>query len=181
MAIEVELATRNPAQFVDTVARIYEQGVVVGRTTNYYASWDLKQSPLHAGITEVDWLFGATLRDAGNSVMRITAATAPTDLAFVSMPGELEGWAREILGFASSGTSVFGADGVNALNRGGVAFLLVDSSAVGNSANFINFPNHYVDVRSWTSAGLSIYTWGRTVNRTWADISPLTYAVIWAS
>lgn len=191
-AIQVELARRNPARFVDIVRSIYETGQFQSGGTTYAASAELKASPVRAGITSADWLFMATVRDAGNAFMRITAQTEATSLAYASMPWEVATWMRTILGLGTVDTygqnSYYSMDQIvtataGKLASGGVMFLLVDSSLVGNSPGFVNYPNHYVDLVRWSPAPpnttFDVVTWGgvRTQTVASADFNAKTFSV----
>jgi hypothetical protein len=197
-AIEFELVRRDPAHFVDIVHSIFEAGSFRSGTATYTASQDLRDSPVHPSLTPANWLFMATLRDSGNVLLRITAQTDPNSLAWVTLPWEMPGWIQQILGLSnveSVGvpTPVGPPDQVvmslahAALQAGGAAFLLVDSSLVGNPPVLVNFPDHYVDLTSWDSNSpnpvFTVETWGSQplISVTWSTFYAKTFEVYWAN
>ncbi|MEA2588992.1 MAG: hypothetical protein QOH66_1919 [Actinomycetota bacterium] len=178
-AIEVELARRNPAGFVNAVRSIFESGQFQAGSATYSASSDLRASGAHASVSPANWLFMATIRDAGNASMRITDQTAADSVAWITMPGEEEGWMQQILGYSTvahqgkslgrtMGTAMNQAASV--LTSGGTVILLIDASMLQPPQSGNPIPNHYIDVRSWSPSSptdtFSAASWGSIYNLT---------------
>lgn len=196
-AIENELARRDPARFVSTVESIFDSGqFTTPDGTRYAASSTLTASGVFSDVRPADWIFMATLRDAGNLLMRISSSVSSNSLAWATTPAEEDNWLVHVVGlghptatailrpFTTAQKVMPGA--VRLLPRG-VVILLIDSSLIGNGPGGISYPNHYIDLRSFSSSGskvtFSYDTWGSEVESkttTWSQFNKLTWDVLTA-
>lgn len=195
---EFELARRNPDRFVQILQSLVDNGSFSSNNVTYSASSDLRNSGAAPSASPANWLFLATLRDAGNVFMRITGSTPGDSPAWISMPGEVDNWMANIVGLPNTTATALvwpftTGQGVmpvaaNLLAGGKVVVLLVDSSILGNPPGMINTPNHYIDLTSFSSTATTVSftaeSWGSTYtvsNMSWDRFNALTFDVLTAS
>ena len=189
-AIEVELARRNPAALVNDVRSIYETGQFAAGSAVYAASQVLESSGVNSTVSPANWLFMATLTDSENLVMRISDQVPANSVAWITLPGQEVSWIQNILGFSNVTTytgNLFTTIGTyvnqaaNSLASGGVVFLLIDSSMVGNPPWLVPYPNHYVDLTNWSPNSpndtFTVVTWGaaETFTVPWQEFNADTF------
>lgn len=193
---EVQLVSRDPGRFVDSVRSIADYGsFTTPDGTTYSAHTELRNSAPNPTVTPANWLFLATLKDSGNAV-RITGSTGADDAAWISSPADVDNWLAHVVGlpmttataivrpFTYGETVMPGANSV--LQGGGAVVLLVDSSLVGNDPGLISEPNHYVNLLSWSSTASTVTfrvaTWGqvKTITTAWSNFDGLTWDVLTA-
>lgn len=194
---ELELANRDPGRYVGSVRAIADNGgFTTPDGTTYAASSDLRNSPVHSGITPANWLFLATLKDSINLTARITASTSPDDAAWISSPADVDNWLAHVVGLENTTATAilrpftYGETvmpGASALLPGSAVVLLIDSSLVGNPPGPFSVPDHYVDLRSWSANSstvtFTVETWGqlKTISTDWNTFDGLTWDVLTAS
>lgn len=153
-AVTFELVRRDPTKYVDLCRSLFETGRYDTRETEIRTSKTLRNSRPNATTSAADWLVLASLRDAENGLFAVDGEAGELAMSVmgVTMPWEMGGWARELLGFETvdyEGTAFYGElDALRAakraVDRGGVAFLLVDADVVRSRPPSIGIPNHWV-------------------------------------
>ena len=153
-AILFDLISKQPARYVSICQSLYETGQFQSRTKQVQPSQTLLNSRIRRGISVVDWMLMGTLRDTENLLFRVDAAAGDLarNLAGMTFPWELKGWAYEVLGYDQidyNSTAIFGefeamqtADRV--YRKGGAAFLLIDSGMLQASKSIVTQPNHWI-------------------------------------
>lgn len=183
-AIVFELVRRDPLRYVQVCRSLYENGSFRSRTEEVRPRDALLNSRVGGGLSPVDWMLVATLRDAENALFPIEGedqSGTMAQIAGITTPWEMKGWTSELLGFDDAryeSTYLFGEfdamrDAHGAFRLGGVGFLMVNSAMAGNDAPLIGHPDHWVaydgDLHidegiwyAWDSGRIrfSCYTWG---------------------
>lgn len=135
-ALLFEFARRNPTRYVQGAAELLRIGVFTARSgKTFVAESDLRSRLVPEGTAQVDWLYAATIRDSENISDDIDDAQGdfPWELEGASWPWEIEEWIEDILGLKADyfpcffdGELAAIRAGQRAVERGGVAILLVD-------------------------------------------------------
>ncbi len=150
-AIVFELMARQPSQYVEICQSLYETGQFTARTKEIKPSSTLLNSRLRSDITVADWMLMATLRDTENALFPVEASSGQFVMGF-STPWEMKGWTFELLSFDKveyESTYFYGEfeamrRAKDVQNRGGVAFLMIDTAMLGGSEPTVALPNHWV-------------------------------------
>lgn len=127
---------RNPKDVVRCARNLLENGsftTVTGRVIA--ADKELRGLPVPSGgIGHLDWMLAATIRDDENINLDIDDGVGWEAL---TMPGAMESWTEDILGFNAGTTPCWHSGELNALldakaavDDGGVAFILIDSCLI---------------------------------------------------
>jgi hypothetical protein len=139
MSILVELARRDPLQYVVAAAELFDEGrycTLGGKVI--VAEAELREVEPSAKMAAVDWLLGASFRDDENIWEDVDRGTTEFDgLETLTTPWEMAEWTREVLGLDSGVESCisYGEIAVlreceEAVQNGGVAFLCVDGAVI---------------------------------------------------
>ncbi|SOD74572.1 hypothetical protein SAMN05892883_3758 [Jatrophihabitans sp. GAS493] len=202
---EFELVRRDQPRFVDTLHSIANGGAFTTPDgTTYTASSELRSSPPNTTpdgngnvITAANWLFLATIKDSGNLTARITSATSGDDAAWISSPADVDNWLSHIAGMhTTTATAIlrpftYGSaimPGAEALRKaGGAVVLLIDASLLGPTPGGLSYPNHYVDLQSFSSTSstvtFTVATWGfvtKPITVSWDTFDSRTWDVLTA-
>jgi hypothetical protein len=169
-AILVALAIRNPVRYAVMGQDFYERGAFIASDDyTIRPGSDLLGAPAPGSMSPADWMPAATMRDYENSVLDYDAGDL---VAGTTWPGEMEKWFRQVLQCGSTdyiSCYVYGeADALrsarDAINKGGVATLMIDSQYLRGGGDIANLPDHWVLLKSVDSAEepyrFSVYTWG---------------------
>lgn len=135
-----EYARRRPATYVKSAGELLFSGrftTLGGRV--FHAAADLRTRPVPEGdIRAADWLFAATMRDDENVSDDVDDGQG---IEGITWPFEIEEWIEDVLGLRSDYfPCVLGGEmgalreGQEAIQAGGVAILLVDSSLAKHAA-----------------------------------------------
>jgi hypothetical protein len=134
IAVVVELARRNPEEYVRAVTELLERGAftTVGGAS-ISAEAELREEPVPTGaIEEADWILAASMRDDAN--VHEDVDDEATGLESLTLWGAMAYWTRNVLGLSSSWETTMTSGELPALRKcpealaaGGVAFLLVDA------------------------------------------------------
>lgn len=136
LAVVVEFARRRPADFVRGVTELVEKGQLTTPGGAVVAAEDeLREQPVPSGpIRPIDWLLAATMRDAANLWEDVENAKG---LEALTLWPEMAYWTRNLLGLGSTWETTFAYGeldairaGQQAIDAGGVAFLLIDSDLI---------------------------------------------------
>lgn len=181
-AILYELAKSSPKRFVEMCRKCYETGTINGRKKNYSASSTLRNSKVKNNVTPANWMMQATLVEASNLLLDVDASD--DGLASSSTPSNLQEWTKEILLYdrvdyiSTLAWGEFDAmrEVARAYRDGGVAFMMVHSSMVGNPTPFIYYMSHWISyagklhidngnpfIHDSGHISFDSYTWGRIV------------------
>lgn len=134
LSLLMELARRKPTRFVRGAAELVQEGTLSATGgLKYEAEEDLRAWPVPAGsIAEVEWVYAATMRDDSNISDDVEEGDWLTE--GITWPWEMALWTERFLGLKSGYISciVDGElealrEGQRAIDRGGVAFLLIES------------------------------------------------------
>lgn len=174
-AVVYELASRDPMRYVGIVQELYETGAFRTRRYVIEPTEALLNSTVPPGMRAVDWMVLAAMRDAENLLFTIDGD--PGDIEGITFPWEMEEWAFELLGYDAvdfESTFIDGeldaielAQGI--IDRGGVAFLLIDAAMLGGEEPAVAIPNHWISFLgnlSVTSDQVAFrsYSWGTTID-----------------
>jgi hypothetical protein len=189
-SIVFELVQKRPERYVSFCQALFEQGGFQGVNAWVGAEADLRQRPNPGTMAQVDWMLMATMRDAENLFFDVDSDSAFEALAGMTLPGAMQGWARELLGCSAvefTSTEVWGEQDAlkearDTVQRGGVAFLCINSLLLENRCSSWDFwPNHWVALRGNVSIQdggwywdwgpryreghyrFDVYSWGRTL------------------
>jgi len=152
-AVVYELVRRDPVFFVQICQQLFETGQFAARTGRIVQPSDtLRNSRVRTGITTVDWMVMATVRDSENLLFHVDA-DAPDFVTGISNPWEVKGWTAELLGYHNvSFQPILFYGECEALQRaqtirdqGGVAFLLINVALLGSPKPAIPIPDHWID------------------------------------
>ena len=132
-AIILELARRRPVRYVKGADELLTSGKLTTPSGTIEAEEDLRERPVPKGkLTDVDWLYAATIRDDENITEDVDDGEG---LEGLTLWGAMAEWTRELLGLDSHWETCFHSGELDALltaqsaiNAGGVAFLLVDAN-----------------------------------------------------
>ncbi len=98
--IVFELVSKYPHKYIEICQQLYEIGTFQGRTKQVKPSQSLIKGRIGTNITIADWMLMATLRDAENALFPVKDDSGlVADVAGITTPWEMEGWAFEILGY----------------------------------------------------------------------------------
>ena len=134
-ALLMEFARRRPRLYVRAIGELLLQGKFSkpGGGT-FVADADLRARPVPQDIAAADWLFAATIRDAENVTDDVDDGEG---LEGATWPYELEEWIEDVLELKADyhpcwfdGEMSALRKGQDAVDAGGVAYLLVDSAIV---------------------------------------------------
>lgn len=150
-AVVYELVSRFPFRYVDICRSLFETGQFYGRTKLIAPSDDLLASQVRAGISPANWMVLATLRDVENMIFDVEEDSGNL-AAGISTPWEMKTWTNELLGFDTieyESTYVYGEFAAirkaqEVRDRGGVAFLMIDSALINDEDPILGMPNHWV-------------------------------------
>lgn len=146
-AVLVELGRREPWRYVWAVGQLLATGKLsLHAGAVIEAEPDLRAKPLPPkavfsdwGPGEVDWMVAATIREAENVFEDIDDGEGGVLNEAATLPGAMEQWTRDLLGLRSQLFECYHEDELEAMqvareavNAGGVAFLLVDSNLIKN-------------------------------------------------
>lgn len=186
-AIVYESVRKSPNTYVEICQSLFEEGSFQARSHRVRASRTLRNSRPNASTSPADWLVMATLREAENALFDVEGDSNDFVMG-ITTPGEMAGWAEEVLGYETvdyTSTYLYGEfDALRAakraVDRGGVAFLMIHSAMLKGQAPGLDFPNHWVaflgdldidegDDSWWIDAdnghvSFECYSWGRTVS-----------------
>jgi len=177
---------REPIRYVQICRQLYETGAIDMASIVARPGDACLRSQIKPGVTPADWVMLAGLRDAENILWPVTAGSA--SVAGITTPDEMVKWCVHLLGMGHVGyhsTVVFGEfDAMracrDAVDKGGVAYLLIDSSLLTSGRPAVRYPNHWVSFLGglsinngvwWKHDSGSIrfdcYSWGqrRTVSK----------------
>jgi hypothetical protein len=135
LSILTVFARRNPVLFIRGAAELLRVGVFTTRTgKQFVADEELRSRPVPlGGISALEWIYAATMRDSENTIDDVE--TGNDFLEGTTWPFEIEEWTEDVLGLRaeyipcwSDGELSALRAGQRALERGGVAFLLVDKN-----------------------------------------------------
>ena len=167
-AITYELVSHYPRRYIDIVRQLYETGKFLARTYTFAPSDDFIKSAVGAGIEAVDWMVLGAIRDSENWFFDIEPDSPKA--AGITSPWEMRGWSWEILGYDFANwdsTFVWGEfdalrSAQEAVNRGGVAFLMVESAMLGKETVY---PNHWISFAGNLTIDVNVefrcFSWGR--------------------
>jgi len=173
-AVAFELARRDPARYVETVAAIYTDGAFTTKTgRRITAERELRDGAMPVpetsspAIDAADWLLTATLRDDENGVFDIDGEDARSNIAGFTLRAEMAAWTRDILGLKPTIVSCVTSGEVDAIRRadatlraGGTALLLIDANLIkdgtGNHEEDISYQriNHAGGQPGWKQPSL---------------------------
>jgi hypothetical protein len=145
-----ELARRDPVLFVRGAHELLRDGVLTTRSGRIFeAAEDLRARPVPAGETTgslhpaVEWIYAATMRDSENVIDDVDEGQGEglELLEGTTWPFEIEEWIEDMLGLDAEYLPCwFGGElaairaGQSAVERGGVAILLVDKNLLKDGA-----------------------------------------------
>ena len=133
----MEFARRRPRLYVRAIGELLLQGQFrkPGGGT-FVADSDLRGRPVPDDIAAADWLFAATIRDDENVSDDVDDGEG---IEGITWPYELEEWVEDVLELKADyhpcwfdGEMSALRKGQNAIEAGGVAYLLVDSAIVNH-------------------------------------------------
>jgi hypothetical protein len=139
MAILVELARRDPLQYVLAAAELFDEGRYSTPGGKVIVAEDeLREERPHEAMAAVDWLLGASFRDDENIWEDVDRGTTRFNgLETLTTPWEMAEWTREVLGLDSDVESCLSWGEIDVLRKceeavvhGGVAFLCVDGAVL---------------------------------------------------
>jgi len=130
-----EFARRRPARYVRGIGQLLSRGVFdKPGGGSFVAAADLRGRAVPGEIEAVDWIFLATVRDAENVTDDVDDGEG---IEGITWPWELEEWIEDVLELRaeyhscwSSGEMSALGKGQDAVDAGGVAYLLVDGAIV---------------------------------------------------
>ena len=161
-AVVFELIRKQPDRYIDICQNLYEHGSFDGYTKKITVAGRLCRSYGNLRMAQADWMLLATLRDCANTIVPVhpKAPKLIRELGGITKPWEINGWMRELLGYAhtkSHPTILSGefralqaADAT--IKSGGVAFGLINSEGLLGNHSFLMsrfhriFPNHWVTI-----------------------------------
>jgi hypothetical protein len=152
MAVIMNLARRQPGNYVKAVAEILRDGVYHARGDKVFsAEVELRGQPVPANMAQIDWMFAATMRDSENAVLDVEDGQG---LEGLTMPGEMQDWLGSVIGLDSNFISCFHEGEMEALTRGqkaidagGIAILLIDVNMIKDGKD------DHEEVMQWRAAG----------------------------
>lgn len=156
-AVVFELARKQPDKYARFCRSLFETGSFQGRTQLFAPSATLRNSNRPGSMAHVDWMLLGALRDTANLLFDIDSSAPPVirNLAGISYPWELEGWAKELLGCTNVKFTLAMAGDLNVLREarsvvssGGVAFPLIDAALIQGPNPPASIPNHWVTLLS---------------------------------
>lgn len=181
-AILFELVRKQPVRYVDLCCRLFESGVVQGKTKRIETPATLRQSRQPVQMGEVDWMVLSTLRNAESLIFPVDpeAPSFIRNLSGMSFSWEIKGWVQEILGYPQlihtktykKGDLLALRDATNSVKLGGVAFPLITAQPLLTTSSStelpIPLPNHWVALLGnlQIQAGrvaFDVYSWGRKI------------------
>ena len=132
-SVVVELARRRPVEYVKWADELLTAGTLATPSRTIEAEDDLRERPVPQGqLTDVDWLFAATIRDDENVFEDVDDGEG---LEGMTLWGAMQGWTGDLLGLHPNWESCFHSGELDALmaaqsaiDAGGVAFLLIDAN-----------------------------------------------------
>lgn len=140
LAVVVELARRRPDAYVAAAKQLFETGVLTATGKTITAEEDLRQEPVPGGpIQHADWLLAATMRDDAN----LWEDVDDTGFGLVSITlwWAMSDWTKHVLGLKYHWETCFVSGELDAIkeardavNVGGVAFLLIDSDLINDGS-----------------------------------------------
>jgi hypothetical protein len=139
MAVLVELARRDPLQYVLAAAELFDKGCYStpgGKVI--VAEAELRKVVPPLGMAAVDWLLGGSFRDDENIWEDVDRGTTEFNgLETLTTPWEMAEWTKHVLGLDSDVESCIAWGELDvlreceeAISKGGVAFLCVDSAVI---------------------------------------------------
>jgi hypothetical protein len=166
-ALLFELVRCNPAAYVRYCRSLFEEGRFGERHVRYEAAEYLRRNVVPRGISQVDWMMMATLKEGG-----WWDGTPET-------PIKMQEWIQELIGYdhvrrfstrqpTLDSRQLSGKDalyqGDIAVTVGGIAMMLVDADFINNKWDAPYQPNHWIvllgDVwYNWGYVGFHFYTW----------------------
>lgn len=131
----VELARRRPVRYVSGAGELLSTGRLETSEGTIEAEEDLRKRSVPKGeLTDVDWLWAATIRDDENITEDVDDGQG---LEGLTLWGAMADWTRQLLGLNSHWETCFHSGELDALLRaqdaidaGGVAFMLVDANLI---------------------------------------------------
>ena len=180
-AVVYELVRKNPARYVEICQSLYENGYFQGREERVEPSETLRNSRKHSGMSPADWMLCASMRDVANEIFDVEESSGEFVMG-LSTPWEMMGWTEDLLGYDNvdyESTYFYGEfkamqKAHGAVQRGGVAFLMVHGDIVNSRAPSFGYPNHWVSYLGgldidegvwyiWDSGRIHFrcYSWGR--------------------
>ncbi|BAZ10983.1 hypothetical protein NIES4071_28070 [Calothrix sp. NIES-4071] len=184
-AIVFELVRKQPLRYIQICRSLFETGSCNLMTIKIAASQTLRRSNGRLRMSQSDWMILAALRESENSIFNIEAEAPDIirNIAGMTKPWEMRGWARELLSYRNSNfryTYLFGEfqalqEASKAVAAGGVAFALVTADGLlRGKTPFLPLPTHWISILGnisikggdWFSdengrISLDVYSWGR--------------------
>ena len=161
-AVVFELIRKQPHRYIEICQSLYEHGSFEGMTKKIVAAGRLCRSYGNLRMAQADWMLLATLRDCANIIVPVhpKAPRIIREFGGMTKPWEVNGWVRELLGYAVTKThptplwnefrALQAANHI--INSGGVAFALINSQGLLGNNSFIAsrfhriYPNHWVTI-----------------------------------
>lgn len=156
-SIVFELVRTQPLKYVQICRSLFEAGGFAAQTRRVEASSRLRQSHGRLQMSQADWIVMATLRDCENILFPVEPEGSDIlrNLAGITKPWEMEGWCREILGYAqvkNTFTEIYGEfhalqDAAAIVAGGGVAFALITAEGLlEDKRPFLAYPDHWITI-----------------------------------
>jgi hypothetical protein len=152
-AVVFELARKQPVKYAKICRSLFETGRFQGASKEFGPSAALRNSLPPTNMAQVDWMLMGTLRDTANLLFDVDSSVPPiiTNVAGISYPWDLEGWAKELLGctnvkfsLALTGDLQLMREARNVVQDGGVAFPLIDTALIAGPNPLVSIPKHWV-------------------------------------
>jgi hypothetical protein len=155
-SIVFELVSRNPIKYVGLLQSLYENGQFKLNNGKVVEARDkLLQSNVPNGIEVANWMLLGTIRDAENWLFPVKSKgddDNPKGIVGMTFPGEMKGWSKNLLGFNKVSwkhSYIIGevkaiVKAQEAIEKGGVAFLLIDTALLDIHDPLISIPQHWV-------------------------------------
>lgn len=140
ISLLMEFARRRPTRFVRGAAELLRDGAfTTPGGLKFEAAEELRELPVPPGdIAEVEWVYAATIRDDSNLIVDVDDGQGG-DLEGVTWGSEMAYWTNQMLGLWGNYQSTFISgelemlrEAQRAVERGGVAFLLVEVDLIHN-------------------------------------------------
>ncbi len=139
LAVVVELARRRPDAYVAAAKELFETGVLTAAGKTITAEEELRQQAMPGGpIDHADWILAATMRDDANLWEDVDTGYG---LESITLWWAMSDWTKHVLGLKYHWETCFVSGELDAIkeardavNDGGVAFLLIDSDLINDGS-----------------------------------------------
>lgn len=156
-AILFELVRKQPLRYAQICRSLFETGSCQTQTKHVEAPPRLRQSQGQLRMSQADWMVLATLRNSENLIFPVdpNAPEIIRNLSGMTKSWEMNGWAREVLGYTNvkyDHTYIFGEldalqEAANAIAKGGVAFALITAEGLlENQHPLVPYPSHWISL-----------------------------------